>query len=123
MNPTTLHQMTERVAGLMEQRLGARGRGLQAKLAAKGRALPRKVRQAATVLAEAEQLAANPRLAMRMDAEQVSAAYDLCVTYLKPLGQGARVRGQILSITASIAFGLLVIGGALLGVIVWRGLL
>ena len=43
----------DRIASLMQDRLGARGTGLEAKLASCGRALPRKVRHAAKAVAEA----------------------------------------------------------------------
>jgi hypothetical protein len=123
MNPQTLHQMAERVAALMEERLGARGTGLRAKLASRGRALPRRLRAEAELLAEAAARAANPKLARQVDMERVSAAFDALVRHLKPLGAGARRRGMALNFLASVAFALVVTGAGVVTVMALRGYL
>ncbi|MDD8021622.1 MAG: hypothetical protein PHX82_00735 [Paracoccaceae bacterium] len=123
MNPTTVHQMTERVSQLLVQRLGAKGHTLQARLQSRTRALPRRVRRAVELLVRAEALAASPKMIRQVDMEEISKAYDLCLRYLQPLGSGARLRGQALSIAASVLFALLVTAAAVLGVMTWRGLL
>jgi hypothetical protein len=123
MNPTTVHQMTERVSQLLLQRLGARGHTLQARLQSRSRALPRRVRRAAEVLIRAEAMAASPKMIRQVDMEEISNAYDLCLHYLQPLGAGARLRGMMLSITASALFALLVTAGAVTAVLAWRGLI
>ena len=123
MNPTTLHQMTDRVARLMEQRLGAKGHGLQAKLRARSRALPRRVRRAVAVLAEAEALAASPRIARQMDPARLQKAHDIAVRHLQPLHAGARLRALALTIAASVALALLVTGAGVLAAMAWRGLI
>lgn len=123
MNPTTLHQMTDHVARLMEQRLGAKGHGLQAKLRARSRALPPKVRRAVAVLAEAEALAASPKIARQLDPARVQKAHDIAVRHLQPLNAGARLRRLALTIAASIALALLVTGGGVLAVLALRGLI
>ncbi|MFP1643950.1 hypothetical protein [Pontitalea aquivivens] len=123
MDPMALQQMTDRVARLMEQRLGARGDGLQARLRARSRALPRKVRRAVAVLAEAEALAAAPKIARQLDPGQVRKAHDIAVHHLQPLGAGARLRATVLGIAASVVLALLVTGAGVLAVMVWRGLI
>lgn len=123
MNPQTLHQMAERVAALMEERLGAKGTGLRAKLASRGRALPRRLRAEAELLAEAEARSLNPKLARQIDLERVSLAYDALVRHLKPLGAGARRRGLALNFLASTAFALVVTGAVVIAVLALRGYL
>lgn len=123
MDPMALQQMTDRVARLMEQRLGAKGHGLQAKLRARSRALPRKVRRAVAVLAEAEALAAAPKIARQLDPARVQRAHDIAVHHLQPLGAADRLRATILGIAASVVLALLVTGAGVLAVMVWRGLI
>jgi len=123
MGAVTIQQMADRVAELMELRLRARGSGLAEKLARGGRALPRRVRAAAGTLAEAAQMAQNPKLLVQIDELRVAAAYDICLHYLGPLGRGARRKGAALDILATMAFSLVVVAALVIGVLVWRGYL
>ena len=123
MGAVTIQQMADRVAELMELRLRARGSGLAEKLARGGRALPRRVRAAAGTLAEAAQMAQNPKLLVQIDELRVAAAYDICLHYLGPLGRGARRKGAALDILATMAFSLVVVVALVIGVLVWRGYL
>jgi hypothetical protein len=123
MDPITLERMTGQVSRLMEQRLGARGKDLHAKLAARSRALPRPVRRAILVLAVAEERARAPKVLRQMDPARITRAHDAAMAYLQPLGAGARLRGMLLSISASVVFALLVTGGAVAGFALWRGLI
>lgn len=121
MNPQTLHQMSERVAQLMAERLKARGTGLRAKLAHRGRALPRKLRAEAELLIDAEERALSPKLARQIDMERVSLAYDALVHHLKPIGVGARRRGYALDLAAIVVFVLIVTAVVVIAAMVWRG--
>lgn len=121
MNPQTLHQMSARVAQLMEERLKARGTGLRAKLARRGRTLPRKLRAEAALLADAEEKSLSPKLARQIDMERVSLAYDALVHHLKPIGAGERRMSFVVNLAATVVLVVLVTGAALLGFMVWRG--
>ncbi|GGE15458.1 hypothetical protein SAMN05421774_104281 [Gemmobacter megaterium] len=123
MGVTTVQQMADRVAMLMEQRLKVGGADLSAKLKRGGRKLPRKIRREAEYLAGVAELAQHPRVQMMLDDARTAQAYDACVRYLNPLGAGDRLAGRLLGIAGSIAFALLVVGGGLIGVLVWRGYL
>lgn len=123
MSAVTIHQMADRVAALMEERLHIRGKGLSDKLRRGGRALPRKVRAEAKVLAEAAFQAKNPKLLMQIDDGRVTAAYDICVKYLGPLNNWDRRKAMLLGVASSIAFSLLVVAGLTITVLVWRGLI
>lgn len=121
MGAGAIQAMTDRVAQLMEQKLGIRGKGLAVKLRRAGRLLPRQVRAAAQYLVQASDMANSPRLAMQVDDGQVAAAYDACLRHLSALPDANGWGGHMLASLRSIAFGLLVIGAGLIGYLVWRG--
>lgn len=123
MGAITIQQMADRVAELMESRLRVRGAGLAEKLGRGGRHLPRKVRLAAGKLAEAAHMSQNPKLLLQIDEAEVAENYDICLRHLAPLGAGARRRGLLLSVTAQVVFGLIVVAAAALLLMRWRGLL
>lgn len=113
--------MADRVAGLMEQRLKISGQGLEEKLRKGGKRLPRNVRAAAQLVAEASVLAQNPKLLTRIDQEAVAKAYDTAVRYLNRLDAKDRRIGAVLNFAASVAFSLLVVAALVFAVLRWRG--
>jgi hypothetical protein len=123
MSAITIQQMADRIAALMEQKLGARGAGLEAKVKARGRALPRKVRQAAEHLAKSAGLAQNPKLLLQMDREAVAESYDICLRYLGPLKARSRLMDHAVAVAASIAMSLLVVAAIVIATLRWRGLI
>ena len=123
MGSVTIQQMADRIAGLMEERLRVRGRGLSEKLRRGGRSLPRKVRDRATFLAEAAEAAGHPKLAMMIDEEEVARAYDLCLRHLRSVGGAERIWRAVLGVAGSVVFALLVVAGLFIAVLVWRGLI
>lgn len=123
MGATTIQQMADRVAGLMEERLAVRGTGLGGKLRRGRRRLPRRLRAEAQLLAEAADLARNPRLALRIDQERVAAAYDALVRHLGALGRAERRRAAALAMLRGVAFALLAVAGLVAAVLAWRGLI
>ena len=86
-----------------------------------GRRLPKRVREAASYLAEAGQMAQNPKLLVRVDEGDVAAAYDVCLKHLGGVNRGARRKGVFLGIAASMAFSLLVVAVLVIGFLYWRG--
>lgn len=114
MSAITIQQMADRVAALMEQRLGVRGNGLAEKLRRGGRRLPRKVRAEAQELADFAEKAKNPKLLVQMDQARVAACYDGCLRYLRGLqGSSASLR-VLVRVLATVALGLLLVGGVVL---------
>jgi hypothetical protein len=116
-------QLADRVAQLLEERLRIRGSGLAQKLRRGGRFLPRRVRREAEYLARAAAEAQVPRLELRQDHARITAAYDACVRYLKPLGGDARRKAIVQNIVTSLAAVVLVTFVLVLSVLVWRGYL
>ena len=121
MSAITIQQMADRVAGLMEERLRIRGAGLTEKLRKGGRQLPRRVRGAAEMLAEAAHRSQNPKLLLTLDEGAVAEAYDICLRHLAPLGAGRRRRNFVSSMVAQVAFGLIVVVALVIVVAKLRG--
>lgn len=122
MSAVTITQMADRVSTLVEQRLGVRGRSLADKLKRAGRRLPKAVREAATYLADAAEMAQNPKLLARLDEAEVARAYDICLRHLNRLNRGERQKTALLRAAASVAFALLVVVTMVVVMIYWRGL-
>lgn len=116
----SITQMADRIAEMFETRMGIKGEGLDAKLKRHGRQLPRKVLGAAQFLAEAANLAGNPKLYARTDPEQAAQAYDICARYLKsarPIYGGLYGAFRSLAVIAALTLSLAA------AVLYWRGFL
>ena len=123
MGAVTIQQMADRVAALMQERLGLRGIGLAEKLRKGGRLLPRRVRAAADRLAEAAAMAQNPKLLLQVDEAMVAQNYDICIKHLGGMNAWSRRRAAMAGLAGSIAFSLLVVAALVVAVLVWRGFL
>lgn len=123
MGAISIQQMADRVAALMENRLGASGSGLDAKLRSRGTALPRKVRQAADELAKAATMAQNPKLLLQVDQEALAKNYDIAVRHLSALRARSGWMQGTLAIVASIAMSLFLVALLVIGLLRWRGLM
>lgn len=122
MGAISIQQMADRVADLMESRLGAGGTGLDAKLRSRGSALPRKVRQAADQLAKSAAMAQNPKLLMQIDHESLAQNYDITVRYLSALrARSSWLQGGV-AIMASIAMSVFLVVLLVIALLRWRGL-
>ncbi|MFN4155391.1 MAG: hypothetical protein ACK4HF_12125 [Paracoccaceae bacterium] len=114
MSAITIQQMADRVAGLMEERLGIRGNGLSEKLRRGGRLLPRGVRAAARELADLAEKAQNPKLLVQIDQSRVATCYDICLRHLSSRRAGSATLHALARIGATLVLGLLVVGGLVL---------
>lgn len=123
MSVVTVQQMSDRVAGLLDERLRLKGGTLDDKVRRAGRRLPRKVRDACAALVQAGEMMRSPKLMVQVDDETVAVAYDICVRYLTTINPNAARRGVILNMAASIAFALLVVAVLFVSVLYWRGLI
>lgn len=121
MSAVTIQQMADRVAQLLEERLGLGGKGLAAKLKRAGRLLPRKVREAGRLLAGAAQKAQNPKLLGQIDMGEVTEAYDVCLKHLIAIDPVSRRRDLFAGMIGSVGFGVLVLAVAIFGFLAWRG--
>jgi hypothetical protein len=123
MSAVTIQQMADRVAALLQDRLGVKGKDLAEKLRRAGRRLPTAIRAEARYLDTAAAQAQNPRLMVQIDDARVAEAYDACVKYLNGVNRAARRRALLLNMLTSVAFSLFAVGLLLLAFLYWRGLI
>jgi hypothetical protein len=121
MSAVTIQQMADRVAQLLEERLGVGGRDLSAKLTRAGRDLPRKVRDGGKLLVSASQRAQNPKLLGQIDMGEVADAYDVCVRHLAAIDPVVRRRNIFAGMVGSVGFGVLVLAIGIMVLLAWRG--
>lgn len=121
MSRTTVEHHIQEIETLLAKQLGLRGRDLGQQLARAGRRLPRAQRARVQELEAARQLLLSPKMAHRVDPEQIGKAHGELRRWLKSLSPLDRFLGGVLGISASVAFGLLVLTGGVIAVLVWRG--
>lgn len=117
-----LDDRLETIAALMEERMGIRGDGFEAKLARAGRRLPRRLRREGALLAEARALAEHPRLARRVDLRRLRKAARALERHLERIDAGKRRTTARINWLAGNALNILIVLGLLVAVIAWRGL-
>ncbi|MGL4238975.1 hypothetical protein [Tabrizicola sp.] len=120
MSAVTIQQMADRVAQLLEERLGLGGRDLSAKLKRAGRDLPKKVRDGGRLLASAAQKAQNPKLLGQIDMGEITEAYDVCVKHLVAIDPVSRRRDLFAGMIGSVGFGVLALVVLVMAVFAWR---
>ena len=123
MSSVAIQQMADRVSGLMEERMKLGGLGLGAKLGRGKRALPKRVRDAAVLIALSAEKAKNPKLLAQIDMGAVSDSYDICVRHLMTVDPGDGRRQYLAGIIGSIGFGVLVMALGIIAFLAWRGYL
>lgn len=121
MSAVTIQQMADRVAQLLEERLGLGGKGLASKMKRAGRTLPRKVRDAGKLLAASAQKAQNPKLLGQIDMGEVTEAYDVCLKHLIAIDPVDRKRDLFAGMIGSVGFGVLALVIAIAALLAWRG--
>ncbi|PJF09139.1 hypothetical protein [Pseudorhodobacter sp. MZDSW-24AT] len=114
MSAVTIQQMADRIAGLMEERLHIRGKGLSQKLRRGGRLLPRRVRLQAQELADMAQKAQNPKLLAQIDQARVATCYDTCLRHLSARQGGSPLLHALVRVAATVTLGFLMVGGIVL---------
>jgi len=118
-----LRLRTDKLAELMEERLGTRGGGFATKVRRAGRRLPRHLRVEARYLVHARDMEDNPRLARQIDQPRVDRACAALERWLDGLDPKARRRNLLLDWLAANAFNLLMIAALVAAILAWRGLL
>lgn len=123
MSSVAIQQMADRVAQLMEERLGIKGRDLGSALRKGARALPKRVREAAELLAASAEKAKNPKLLAQIDMGAVTAAYDACLRHLMTIDPTGRRRDTVSGMIRFVGGGILLLTMGIIAVLVWRGFL
>ncbi len=112
----------DRLAALMEERLGIRGDGFEAKFARAGRLLPRKLRREGTLLIEARTMAAHPKLGRRLDERRLRDAVRALERHLERIDGTQRRITVAINWVAGNAFNLLIVLALTWAILAWRGL-
>jgi hypothetical protein len=118
-----INQRTAKVALLLRERLGIGGRDLGHAMKRAGRLLPRRVRRAGAKVAQMQMMAGNPKLARMLDPAALTAALDEISRHLMTVDASDRRKRKVLEMLGSLAFVFLVIAGAMLVWLNWRGYL
>ena len=117
----SVQDRADHIAELIEQRLGVRGRGLEAKLRRAGRTLPRHVRRDADKIVDAMRLSANPKLMRQLDLSGLETAYRHCETWLNSVDPAKRRKDALLGLLGTNALNFLIISAAFIAYLVWSG--
>ena len=112
----------DKLAALMEERLGVRGDGFEEKFARAGRLLPRKLRREGSLLIEARAMAAHPKLGRRLDQRRLRTAAQALERHLERIDGTQRRITLAINWVAGNAFNLLIVLALTLAVLAWRGL-
>jgi hypothetical protein len=123
MSSVAIQQMADRVAQLMDERLGVGGRDLSGALRKAGRGLPKRVREAAELLAVSAEKAKNPKLLGQIDMGAVSDAYDACLKHLTSIDPSSRRRDTVSGMVRFIGGGILILVVGIFAILAWRGFL
>jgi hypothetical protein len=123
MSSVAIQQMADRVAQLMEERLGIKGRDLASRLRKGGRLMPKRVRDAAGLLAGSAEKSRNPKLLGQIDMGAVSDAYDTCIKHLSAIDPDTRRRDTLSGMVRFFGGGIFLLAILIISVLVWRGFL
>ncbi|MGR3503622.1 hypothetical protein [Pseudaestuariivita sp.] len=119
--PRSLQRQSRRLSRLLQFKLGAKGQTLAARHRGVGRYLPHKVRRDLATLEQAETMMGHPKLAMRVDAAKVDAAYRRAHAHLDGVSRHARLKAYLLNVGAVVAFNLVVVATCVILYAKWRG--
>jgi hypothetical protein len=117
------HDIAARNAALVKllgEKYGVRGRNLRQAGARAGRRLPKRLRAHVAVLAEAEQFAAVPKLAKRVDLKAVDLANSALVAHLDAIDVKDRRRGKVLGVLGIISAQILIVAAVFVWWLWWR---
>ena len=121
MQTDDISHMAQDLCALLDEKLSLRRGPLQTRLGRAGRRLPARIRAQAQLVAEAEMLAAHPKLCLRIDRDRVTRAHAEVRAHLRSIDPADRRRGAILGLLGGLAFNLLLLAGLTLAFLRWRG--
>ncbi|MEP5761767.1 MAG: hypothetical protein ABJ327_21140 [Litoreibacter sp.] len=123
MEQAEIERLADQISDLLKERLRVRGKTLSVRIKRAGRLLPKVVRRAAAELVYAQDMAQNPKLAMKLDSQAIGRAFDTCQKHLNGIdAKAARIRA-IYNFAALIAGQVLIVVAAAIAVMNWRGLI
>jgi len=115
-------QITQTVQ-LLRKKLGVRDKTLTASIKKAKRQLPRRIYKQALLLANAEQMAAHPKLRLVLDTPKLVKASEEVQTHLSGINLADRRWGWFLGMLGGLAFNLLALSVLVLIFLRWQGLI
>ncbi|WP_171125473.1 MULTISPECIES: hypothetical protein [unclassified Ruegeria] len=106
---------------LLRDKLGVHGKTLTESVKKAKRQLPRRIYKQAMLLAQAEQMAAHPKLRLVLDTPKLARASEEVQKHLGGMNLADRRMGWFLGMLSSLAFNLLVLSALLLAFLRWQG--
>lgn len=116
-----VNKYVDEVRALIETRLRVRGRSLDQQLKRAGRLLPQAMQREGRYLVQAAQFMDHPKLRLMIDEAKVDAAHRRLVAHLTAIDPSERRKTRLLGIAGVASFNLILVAGALVGWLVWRG--
>jgi hypothetical protein len=113
-------QITQTVQ-LLRKKLGVKDKTLAESIRKAKRLLPRRIYKQALMLANAEQMAAHPKLRLVLDAPTLARASEEVQTHLSGINRADRRLGWFLGMLGGLAFNLLALLALLIIFLRWQG--
>jgi len=120
---TDIQSQIAQTLRLMRKKLGMRDKTLTASVRKAKRRMPRRVYKQAMLLANAEQMAAHPKLRLALDTPRLVQASEDVQSYLGGINLADRRWGWFLGMLGGLAFNLLAFAVLALVFLRWRGLI
>ncbi|WP_299402834.1 hypothetical protein [uncultured Roseobacter sp.] len=121
-DPLDIETKAQKLSAALEKHLGVKGRSLAHRVRRAGRRLPRRIREHAHLLAEADAVRDNIKISRQYDAAQIARAYEHVSDYLATIDRADARRGRILSILAVLAFNFILLFVAFVVFLRMRGI-
>jgi hypothetical protein len=115
--------MILRVRQALRDKEGIGGHGLADGLKKGRRRLPRRVFRQVQKLADAEKMAAHPKLAMTLNQPELLAAGQEILGHLERIDLADRRKGWWLGMLGAMAFNIFAVIALLVAILMWRGLI
>ncbi len=119
--PETINARAERVERGLNDAFGVKAKSLDKALRKTGRRLPKRLRDEAGLIVEAQGMGGNPKLMKRVDGVALDVAEAKLSAYLKSIDRAEARKTRLLSIAAAIAFNILLVVAAFIVWMVWTG--
>ncbi|MEL6683125.1 MAG: hypothetical protein AAFQ09_10845 [Pseudomonadota bacterium] len=122
MTEEMLQKQAEQISTLLDQKLRARGKSLQAQMNKAGRRLPKKLRADLTRIIDAQDVAAHPKFAHRADFKSALQGGDRIIAHLEKINRWEQFKDRWLGILGAVSAALIVTFILVVYVLVQRGL-
>ncbi len=118
-----LDQMIAEIATQLRAKLGVRGKDLGTALGKARHRLPRRIYRQALILVRAQPLAGHPKLRLTLDGPALESAAAEVSAHLEAIDLADRRKGWWLGMLGGLSFNLILMAVALVGFLIWRGIL